>query len=360
MEGILYKAADIPYNEDNFALQFISGSGQMSSCRLRFGLSGTEYENILFVTSGDNHNSTLPGDMWGLGAKVFAIDRDGNPFSGNTVGPPMGDARVFAHHFRNPQGLAMRPGTDQIFISEHGPGHSDEVTMLANGGNGGWDPTPRDSLDPCDVDNGEYCGYDGDAESMPMTDFEKFADALPPVWDYDGRSAGMSPCAFLEGSQWGAYEGWLAVGIMGPIEGVAFPGDQSIVFLQISDSGEFMSVRYNQEYLPAGRYRSVQMAPSGNLLVVETNLPDTQLPDVRPNIREYSPEDFGIASSDVSFQSNEHSNAAGFVASIAVGVFAAAAILFAVVVGAARRRSYKVISYAQNATLCQVQLPVVC
>ena len=42
---------------------------------------------------------------------------------------------------RNPQGIAFRPGTDQVYIAEHGPepDHGDdEINLLEAGGNYGW------------------------------------------------------------------------------------------------------------------------------------------------------------------------------------------------------------------------------
>ena len=187
----------------------------------------------------------------------------------------------------------MRPGTEQIFMTEHGPSYSDEVTMLTNGGNGGWDPKDRPGL-ACEEDGNPgdgYCGYVGEFSTMPMTDFERFPDAMPPVWDYNQRSAGMSSCIFLEGAQWGEFEGWLAVGIMGG--DLSFPGDQTIVLLELSDEGEFISAQYIPS-IPKGRYRSLIMAPSGNLMVVEQHRFNNLLPGNRPNIRELTPEDFGV------------------------------------------------------------------
>jgi glucose/arabinose dehydrogenase len=350
MEGIMFKhvASELP---EGSGLTSIRDPGQMSSCRLRFGLRGTQFENILFVASGDNHNATVPQDLWALGGKIFAIDRDGNSFSGNIVGPPLGDSRIFAYGLRNPQGIAMRPGTEQIFIAEHGPTYSDEVTMIRGGTNGGWDPKDRADL-VCEMD-GTYCGYNGDPQTMPMTDFERFPDAAPPVWNNNQRSAGMSPCIFLEGSQWGRYEGWLAVGIMGPIEDWEVQGDQSIVFLEISEQGEFMSVRYNP-MIPHGRYRSLQMAPSGNLLIVETNRVGRTLPYGRSNIRELTPEDFEITSQSTLTTSNNHDTALGPVF-ITVGVALSAVILLAVVLGAVHRRVFRALE--SNTTLVQAIVP---
>jgi hypothetical protein len=281
-------------------------------------------QGILFATSGDNHNSTLPQDLWGLGGKVFAIDRNGNPFSGNIISG--GDARIFAYGLRNSQGIAMRPGTEQIYITSHGPSYSDEVTMLINGGNSGWDPKDRPGL-PCEEDGnpGEgYCGYVGDPSTMPMTDFERFPDAMPPVWDNNQRSAGMSPCIFLEGSQWGEFEGWLAVGIMGG--DLSAEGDQSIVLIEVADSGEFVSVHYTPT-IPKGRYRSLIMAPSGNLMVVEEERFNALLPGNRSNIRELTPKDFGV-----------EDDAMGLAQIVGIAAAAAAALL--VVIGWATRQSY--------------------
>jgi hypothetical protein len=121
---------------------------------------------------------------------------------------------------------------------------------------------------------------------MPMTDFQRFPDAIAPVWQNNLRSAGMTPCIFLEGPQWGDYEGWLVVGLMGGQ--TTRPGEQNLVLLEISDEGNLLSVAYPTA-IPNGRYRSLLMAPSGNLLVVEQQRSGVALPDNRPNIREVTP-----------------------------------------------------------------------
>ena len=40
-------------------------------------------------------------------------------------------------------------------------------------------------------------------------------DAMPPAWNNNGLSQGTSSAAYLTGKQWGAWNGRLAVGIMG-------------------------------------------------------------------------------------------------------------------------------------------------
>ena len=125
------------------------------------------------------------------------------------------------------QGIAFRPGAafnGQPFTAEHGPNHSDEVTPLVPGGNAGWDPKDRPSLE-CP---GDYCGYSGTPATMPMTDTERFPDAMLPAWVWQGEARGMGAAEFLNGSQWGEWDGQLVVGLM---------ADMSIYKLDLDDNG---------------------------------------------------------------------------------------------------------------------------
>src|SRR5688572_6387537 len=102
----------------------VGGAGSHSGGRMRFGPDG-----FLYVTTGDNHNATLPQSPTRLGGKVLRITTSGAAAPGNA--PPAGfDARIFTYGHRNVQGITFRPGTGQPFVSEHGPNHSDEVTAL--------------------------------------------------------------------------------------------------------------------------------------------------------------------------------------------------------------------------------------
>ncbi len=146
----------------------VGGAGAHSGGRIRFGP-----DRYLYVTTGDNHNPTLPQDLARLGGKVLRVDRNGAAAPGNNT-PAGGDPRIFTYGHRNVQGITFRPAgqpnAGQPFTSEHGPNHSDEVTPLVAGGNAGWDPQNRPGLSCPD----NYCGYAGDPTTMPMTD-----NALP-------------------------------------------------------------------------------------------------------------------------------------------------------------------------------------
>ena len=158
------------------------------------------------------------------------------------------------------QGLTFDPRTGGAVISEHGPGYDDEVTFLTPGGNGGWDPIPegRDASVTC---NDGYCGYGGNNGTMPMTDVDKFPDAMQPSWVYNGPARGMAPAEFLVGGRWGEWQGGLLVAIMRAKElwRIAFDTDAEAVAENTVSSSA----------LPAARYRALRRDTHNNLLVIQ-------------------------------------------------------------------------------------------
>lgn len=255
---------DVPYKPEATDHPF-GGPGAHNGGRVRFGPDGH-----LYLTTGDTHNGEVPQSPTLLGGKVLRIDRDGNAVADNS--PPEGfDPRVFTYGHRNVQGIAFRPSDGQPVVAEHGPWHSDEVTLLVNGGNGGWDPRPNMAgRGDCPVG---YCGYmpnqmDGmdpaeRAKFMPMTDTGTYPDAMPPAWTNNGLSQGMSSAAFLSGEQWGAWDGRLAVGIMG----IGFGGtplDMRIDVIDLAADGQSVKdVTTMSLPMTAGRFRSVVQGPDG-------------------------------------------------------------------------------------------------
>ena len=258
---------DVPYKMQDSAHPF-GGPGAHNGGRVRFNPK----DGFLYLTTGDTHNGEVPQSPTMMGSKVLRIDTDGKAAPGNT--PPAGfDPRTYSYGHRNVQGIAFHPETGTPIVAEHGPWHSDEITVLANGGNGGWDPRPN-MAGRGDCPDG-YCGYmpnqnDGmnrfeRASFMPMTDFKTYPDAMPPIWDNNGWSQGTSSAAFLDGEQWGSWDGAMVVGIMG----IGFGGTpigQRIDVIELDEAGTAV-VDVTEMTLPMepGRFRSVVLGPDGSL-----------------------------------------------------------------------------------------------
>jgi glucose/arabinose dehydrogenase len=239
---------DIPFKQ---SFNWVGGAGAHSGGRIRF----SPFDNYLYVTTGDNHNGSLPQDLSRLAGKILRIDRDGSAANGNNT-LPEADPRIFTYGHRNVQGIAFRPGTGQAFACEHGPGHDDEVTPLVAGGNGGWDPAPTIGVS-CPSD---YCGYTSnkpDGTLTPMTDIAKFPNALKPSWNNQGVSEGMGPCVFLKGQHWQAWEGWLVVG---------FLRGARIELLQVDAVGATTKTT-TVPGLPPQRMRSLVLGPDSAIYV---------------------------------------------------------------------------------------------
>ena len=143
------------------------------------------------------------------------------------------------------QGLALRPGTSQMWSVEHGPSVDDEINLLAAGGNYGWDPVP---------------GYN---EGVPMTDIAEFPGAIESKWSSGSPTLAASGAIFLEGDQWGVWEGWLAVATL---------KDQKLHVFEFDTDGALVS----QAVVPVlngafSRLRTPMVGPDGALYVTTSN-----------------------------------------------------------------------------------------
>ena len=98
--------------------------------RIAFGRDGT-----LFMTvSGDDPQN--PGTH---GGKVLRVKDDGSIPSDNPfVGHPGAKPEVYTIGHRNSLGLALHPGTGQMWQNENGPNGGDEINILKPGANYGW------------------------------------------------------------------------------------------------------------------------------------------------------------------------------------------------------------------------------
>ena len=192
-------------------------SGRHGGCRLRFVPEG-----YLYIATGDSAAGTVPQDLTSLGGKVLRVDAS---TGAGAPANPFAPSPVSTYGYRNVQGLALRPGTSQMWLVENGPSTDDEINLPIAGRNYGWDPVP---------------GYN---EGVPTL---------------AARGA-----IFLEGAQWGVWEGRLAVATL---------KDSKLRLFEFTPDGTFVSQVVVAELDGAfGRLRAPMLDPDGVLYMTTSN-----------------------------------------------------------------------------------------
>ena len=109
----------------------VLGTGHYGS-RLAF-----RSDKTLFIMLGERQLGSPAQDLSTTLGKVVRINRDGSVPRDN---PAIVGARpeIWSYGHRNPQGAAIRPGGDALWINEHGPQGGDELNLVQPGGNYGW------------------------------------------------------------------------------------------------------------------------------------------------------------------------------------------------------------------------------
>ncbi|MGH3812331.1 MAG: PQQ-dependent sugar dehydrogenase [Pseudonocardiaceae bacterium] len=237
----------------------LNPSGRHSGCRPTLGPDG-----YLYVGTGDSARADVSQDRTQLGGKVLRIDlgtggpAPDNPFAGS---PNSAERLVFTYGNRNVQGVTVQPGTGRLFGAEHGPYVDDEINLLRAGANYGWDPSRGGTRDRYD-------------ESVPMTDLQRFPDAVPAVWSSGGDTEAICGAAFIEGDQWGDMQGLLAV--------AALRGSK-LLLMRVDPDGTVTEVgQLPQLDGSYGRLRAVRPGPDGALYITTSNGDDDKVLRVAP------------------------------------------------------------------------------
>ncbi len=222
--------------------------GTHSGCRIKF-----TSEEQLWITTGDAKNNRNPQDPKSLSGKILRVDREGKGVPGNATGDF--DNRIFSYGHRNPQGIVVfdKP-IDNVFgfSAEHGPDVDDEINLLVRG-NFGWDPKS---------------GYNQD---VPMTDLEKFPNAIEAIWSSGDPTLAISGIDIIRGEKWRELQGALAVAALKA---------EKIMLFEFNDEYEIVNER---EILNSyGRIRSVTQGPDGNLYVTTDNDKDDKIIRLSP------------------------------------------------------------------------------
>ena len=215
----------------------LASKGRHSGCRLQFRSA-----KMLYIGTGDSARGTVPQNLKSLGGKVLRVRSSGSIPKSNPFYAKGGKARyVWTYGHRNVQGLVYRQAAGQMWSVEHGSTRDDEVNLVAKGANYGWSPTP---------------GYN---EKRAMTDKQRFPNARSAKWSSGYPTVATSGATFLTGSQWGGWDGRLAVGML--------KGEGIKLFTLTGDS-----IVAEQTILTSyGRIRTVQQGPDGALYFTTSN-----------------------------------------------------------------------------------------
>ena len=220
---------------------FPTSSGRHGGCRLLILDNGA-----LLVGTGDAAIGTNPENKQSFGGKTLMLNRvTGQPWPTNPFVNAANRTQRYVHTYghRNVQGVAQRAdGT--LWSAEHGPDRDDEVNLLKNGGDYGWNPVP---------------GYN---ESVPMTDQDLPGKQIAAKWSSGFPTVATSGASFVEGRQWGWYDGTLAVAALKAGE---------LLFMKFDANGKLLGVRTPAAMKRYGRLRAVTALADGSLLVTTDN-----------------------------------------------------------------------------------------
>lgn len=108
-------------------------------------------DGTLLLSIGDGGNPpvsyngepirNLAQDLSAHQGKLLRMDEDGNPVDDAPFARDNNDDTIpliHAYGLRNVQGMAIRPGTDEIWVTSHGARGGDELNLITPGSNYGW------------------------------------------------------------------------------------------------------------------------------------------------------------------------------------------------------------------------------
>ncbi len=233
---------------------FPTSSGRHGGCRLLIATNGA-----LIVGTGDAAVTSNPQNLRSFGGKTLRLNRiTGAPWPTNPWPRAASKVRryILTYGHRNVQGLAQR-GDGTLWSVEHGTYRDDEVNKLAGGGNYGWQPGP---------------GYD---ESPPMTNQNLPGPQINAKWRSGDPTVATSGAAWVSGTQWGEFNGTLAVAAL---------KTNKVIFMKFDKTGKLLWTKEPAALKSFGRLRSVTNAPNGDLLITTSNGDSDRVLRVHPTL----------------------------------------------------------------------------
>ena len=204
--------------------------------RLQFGKDGYLYFSVGERGNEKENPQQIKGNDLG---KIHRIKSDGSiPESNPFVGVAGANASIFSFGHRNPQGLTIKPNTNQLWDNEHGPRGGDEINIVESSKNYGW----------------PIITYGINYNGKPMAPDTKTAkDGLEQPLHQWTPSIGPSGLLFVAGKR---YKGW---------EGNLLSGAMRFQYLNRSVLENNKVVKEEILFKNIGRVRNISMGPDGYL-----------------------------------------------------------------------------------------------
>lgn len=161
-----------------------------------------------------------------------------NPFVGRAVARP----EIWAYGIRNPQGMAMNPRSEALWLNEHGPRGGDEINIPQAGKNYGW---------PLATHGINYSGLpipEAKGKTVPGTE--------PPLYVWP-VSPGVSGMAFYSAPTFPQWQHKLFIGALKETSLIVLAVDGN----QVREEGRLLEAR-------GKRIRDVRVGPDGYLYIL--------------------------------------------------------------------------------------------
>ena len=217
-----------------FRANNVSDSSVHFGCRL--AILGDE----VFMSIGDRGNRFESQDIKSHAGSIIRINKI-NGSSQNLNNINSWSPELFTKGHRNPQGMAVNPQTNEIWINEHGPKGGDEINIIKLGRNYGW---------PIVTFGEEYWGG---KVGQGITTLEGFED---PIWHWV-PSIAPSGMTFYNKNMFPEFKGNLLV------SSLKF---KSIYLVELKDGVPTReTVLFKNRF---GRIRDIEQLKDGSILIL--------------------------------------------------------------------------------------------
>lgn len=242
-------------SNETVLLENIPGASYHNGSRLLI----TDDLKILMTTGdkGDPADAQKLDDN--LNGKVLRLNIDGSMPDDN----PIPGTYIYSYGHRNAQGLCFGPN-GEIYSSEHGPSHSDEVNLIQAGQNYGWPSVTG----PCDTSS--------------ELSFCEENQTLDPIFAWTDYCIAPNDLVYYDHPAIPEFNNSLLVAILGGISA----REPRISQLVLSENGETV-IEERQYFSQYGRLRDICTNPNTGAIYFATN--GLNYPGIGPNkIIEYA------------------------------------------------------------------------